>query len=69
MKTIRVNEAEQFRICDACKWRESVVAIRMGNNVVNLCEECMLDLVIELDVNSKRSLIEEFYKQFNEQVA
>jgi len=65
---IEVKEAEQFRVCDVCKWRESVVAVRVGGLVINLCEECVLDLVIELDVRSKRSLIEEFYKQFNKQV-
>ena len=65
---IIVKEAEQFRVCDACKWRESVVAVRMGGLVINLCEECVLDFVIDLDVKSKRSLIEEFYKQFNKQV-
>jgi|GEM_PF-4349145 len=64
MTVIEVKEAEQFRVCDACKWRESVVAVRVGGLVINLCEECVLDLVIDLDVKSKRSLIEEFYKQF-----
>ena len=69
MTVIEVKEAKQFRVCDACKWRESVVTVKVGGLAINLCEECILDFVIDLDVKSKRSLIEEFYKQFNGQVA